>query len=304
MTSAVSLASATAAAAESVESVESASASGSTPAVANTHAATGKAGTSSATTSPMNVVETITPAASFSPSIQQPHLGASPVVAGSVAVKQKGRFSITPASDDAAGLVGGAGAGSGDPSAPSVGGGVVTSNKRPPQHLQQPRLPPKPKHQSSQDSEATAPLAPSVDTRRRDCEEKMQRSPNNGQIAEDRIQPQPKPNAKRQHLDQEQQGTTSGPQNVQEHPSQPAGLFPEKHARAGATDKLTLGGVISSNTAGRPGQNHLGKVFYFVEQMKIEVTEADKTMKKMQVRTIELFLVPLVTSSQALRIHC
>ena len=116
----------------------------------------------------------------------------------------------------------------------------------------------------------------------------MQRSPNNGQITEAKTQPQPKPNAKRQHLDQEQQGTTSGPQNVQEHPSQPAGLFPEKHARAAATDKLTLGGVTSSNSSGRPGQNHLGKVFYFVEQMKIEVTEADKTMKKMQVRTIGL----------------
>ena len=215
------------------------------------------------------------------------------VVAGNVAVKQKGRFSITPASDDTAGLVGGAGAGFGDPSAPSVGGGIVTSNKRPPQYLQQPRLPPK--HQSSQDSEATAPLAPSVDTRRRDCEEKMQRSPNDGQITETRTQPQQQPqsqqqsktNTKSQSLVQEQQGT-SGPQNVQEHPSQPAGLFPEKHARAAATDKLTLGGVTSSNSSGRPGQNHLGKVFYFVEQMKIEVTEADKTMKKMQVRTIGL----------------
>lgn len=320
--SAVSLAST---AVESVESVESSTVSGSTPAAANTHGSgnTGNAndrvqltagtvtsaasavGTSSATTSPMNVVETITPAASFSPSIQQPHLGASPVVSGNVAVKQRGRFSITPASDDAAGLGGGAGAGSGDPSAPSMGGGVVTSNKRPPQHLQQPRLPPK--HQSSQDSEATAPLAPSVDTRRRECEEKMQRSPNNGQIAEARTQPQPqqqqqqsKTNTKRQSLVQEQQGT-SGPQNVQEHPSQPAGLFPEKHAPAAATDKLTLGGVISSgNTAGRPGQNHLGKVFYFVEQMKIEVTEADKTMKKMQVSTIGLYLVPPVTSSRAI----
>ena len=314
VTSAVSLAS-TAAAVQSAESVESSPGSGSTPAAANIHgsgntgnandrvqltagtvtAAPGVAGTSSVTTSPMNVVETITPAASFSPSIQQPHLGASPVVAGNVAVKQKGRFSITPASDDTAGLVGGAG--SGDPSAPSVGGGVVTSNKRPPQYLQQPRLPPK--HQSSQDSEATAPLAPSVDTRRRDCEEKTQRSPNDGQITEARTQPRPqqqpqqqqlqsKTNAKRQSFVQEQQGT-SGPQNVQEHPSQPAGLFPEKHARAAATDKVTLGGVISSsNTAGRPGQNHLGKVFYFVEQMKIEVTEADKTMKKMQVRMIGL----------------
>ena len=314
VTSAASLAS-TAAAVQSAESAESSPGSGSTPAAANIHgsgnagnandrvqltagtvtAAPGVAGTSSATTSPMSVVETTAPAASFSPSIQQPHLGASPVVAGNVAVKQKGRFSITPASDDTAGLVGGAG--SGDPSAPSVGGGVVTSNKRSPQHLQQPRLPPK--HQSSEDSEATAPLAPSVDMRRRDCEEKTQRSPNDGQVTEARTQPRPqqqpqqqqlqsKTNAKRQSFVQEQQGT-SGPQNVQEHPSQPAGLFPEKHARAAATDKVTLGGVTSSsNAAGRPGQSHLGKVFCFVEQMKIEVTEADKTMKKMQVRMIGL----------------
>ena len=298
--SAASLASAAVAAAESTL----ASGSGASPAVADTRGndrvqltagtvMVGAAGTSSATTSPMNVVETITPAASFSPSIQQPLLGASPIVAGNVTVKQKGRFSITPASEDTAGLVAGgagagagSGAGSGDPLAPSLGGGIVASSKRPPQYLQQPRLPPK--HQISQDSETTVPLAPSVDPVPRDCEEKMQRSPSHEQSTEapslqQQQQQQSKAVINRQSLLQQQQGA-SGPQNVQEHPSQPAGLFPEKHARAMAPS----GGTNTHSAAGRPGgqPGGLGKVCYFIEQMKIEVTEADKTMKQMQVRTI------------------
>jgi hypothetical protein len=238
----------------------------------------GATGNSSATTSPINLVETITPATSFSPSILQPHLGASPVMQhASGPVKQKGRFSITPASGGTAGPGGG---GAGDQSASSAGG-------RPPQHLQQPRLPPK--HLSSQDSEATPPLAPSVDTRPKDWEEKMQKSPKHGQSAEARSQQQQekqtKANVKRQFLAQQQQGSENATQNAQDHPSQPGGLFPEKHVRAAATDKA-LGGITGTTGAGRPGGQvgGMGKLLFFLEQMRAEVNIADKTIKNLQVR--------------------
>ena len=252
--------------------------------------------------SPTGAVETITPSASFSPSIQQPHLVASPPVVpgiGNAPVKQKGRFSITPASDGAAGLVGGEG-GAEDPSAPSVGGGTGTSNKRPPQHLQQPRLPHR--HQGSQDSEATASLPPSVDARPRDRdrdrdrEETMQRSPKYGQSAEanrsqqqqqQQQQQQSKTNFRRQSLTQQQHQGGGGPQNVQENPSrdpsQPAGLFLEKHARTASADKAIGGGNTGAGRTGaQPGG--LGKVFYFMDQMKMEVVEADRAIKSLQVR--------------------
>ena len=269
---------------------------------ASASALAGTTGTSSAMASPTGAVETITPSASFSPSIQQPHLVASPPVVpgiGNAPVKQKGRFSITPASDGAAGLVGGEG-GAEDPSAPSVGGGTGTSNKRPPQHLQQPRLPHR--HQGSQDSEATASLPPSVDARPRDRdrdrdrEETMQRSPKYGQSAEanrsqqqqqQQQQQQSKTNFRRQSLTQQQHQGGGGPQNVQENPSrdpsQPAGLFPEKHARAASADKAIGGGNIGAGRTGaQPGG--LGKVFYFMDQMKMEVVEADRAIKSLQVR--------------------
>jgi len=121
----------------------------------------------------------------------------------------------------------------------------------------------------------------------------MQRSPKYGQSAETEAsrsqqqqqqqqqEQQSKANVKRQSLTQQQQQGASGPQDVQDHPSQPAGLFPEKHARAASADKAIGGGNAG---AGRPGTQTggLGKVFYFIDQMKMEVVEADRAIKSLQ----------------------
>ena len=40
--------------------------------------------------------------------------------------------------------------------------------------------------------------------------------------------------------------------------------------------------VPRSNNAGVGGEAGLGKVFYFLEQMRLEVTEADRTIKSLQ----------------------
>ena len=120
----------------------------------------------------------------------------------------------------------------------------------------------------------------------------MQRSPKYGQSAEanrsqqqqQQQQQQSKTNFRRQSLTQQQhqQQEGGGPQNAQENPSQPAGLFPEKHARAASADKAIGGGNAG---AGRTGAQSggLGKVFYFMDQMKMEVVEADRSIKSLQV---------------------